>query len=144
MFQDEAGFGRISDPTNCWSPPKTRPVVPSQRIREYKSVYGAISPIDGDSFFMVLDKNNTENMSLFMSELSKKFPGDLILLVMDRASWHKAHALKSHTNIWRFYIPPRTPEMNPIEHIWAAMKTWLRNYSKNYANIRVAILNHFQ
>ena len=122
MFQDEAGFGRISDPSNCWAPPKTRPTVPSQRVREYKTVYGAVSPIDGDSFFMVLDKSNTENMSLFMSELSKRFPNDLILLVMDGASWHKADALKSHTNIWRFFIPPRTPEMNPIEIVWREIR----------------------
>ena len=122
MFEDEAGFGRISDPANCWAPPKTRPTVPSQRIREYKTVYGAVSPLDGDSFFMVLDKSNTENMSLFMSELSKAFPDDLILLVMDRASWHKANELKSHTNIWRFFIPPRTPEMNPIEIVWREIR----------------------
>jgi len=122
MFEDEAGFGRISDPLNCWAPPRTRPIVPSQRVREYKTVYGAVSPIDGDSFFMVLDKSNTENMSLFMTELSKKYPNDLILFVMDRASWHKACALKSHTNIWRFFIPPRTPEMNPIEIVWREIR----------------------
>ena len=122
MFEDEAGFGRISDPSNCWASPRTRPVVPGQRVREYKTVYGAVSPIDGDSFFMVLDKSNTENMSLFMTELSKKFPDDLILLVMDRASWHKAQALKSHTNIWRFFIPPRTPQMNPIEIVWREIR----------------------
>ncbi len=122
MFTDEAGFGRISDPSSCWAPPKNRPVVPSQRIREYRTVYGAVSPIDGDSFFLVLDKSNTENMSLFMSELSKRFPDDLILLCMDNASWHKANALKKHTNIRRFYIPPRTPEMNPIEIVWREIR----------------------
>jgi putative transposase len=71
---------------------------------------------------MVLDKSNTESMSLFMSELSKKFPDDLILLCMDRASWHTAHALKIHTNIKRFFIPPRTPEMNPIEIVWREIR----------------------
>ena len=122
MFEDEAGFGRISDPANCWAPPKMRPVVPSQRVREYRTVYGAVSPIDGDSFFMVLDKSNTENMSLFMAELSKKFPDSLILLCMDNASWHKSNALKIHKNIERFYIPPRTPEMNPIEIVWREIR----------------------
>jgi hypothetical protein len=24
MFGDEAGFGRISEPANCWAPPKER------------------------------------------------------------------------------------------------------------------------
>ena len=122
MFQDEAGFGRISEPANCWSPPGIRPEVPSQRVREYKTVYGAVSPIDGDSFFMVLDKSNTENMSIFMAELSKRFPDTLILLCMDRASWHKSNDLKIHKNIVRFYIPPRTPQMNPIEIVWREIR----------------------
>ena len=122
MFQDEAGFGRISDPSNCWAPPKVRPIVPNQRIREYKTVYGAVSPLDGDSFFMVLEKSNTENMSLFMTELSKKYPDTLILLCMDNASWHKSNDLKIHKNIVRFFIPPRTPEMNPIEIVWREIR----------------------
>ena len=143
MFEDEAGFGRISSPSNCWVPPKTRPVVPSQRVREYKTVYGAVSPIDGDSFFMVLDKSNTENMSLFMTELSKKYPNDLILLVMDRASWHKAHALKSHTNIWRFFIPPRTPEMNPIEIVWREIRK-LGFKNKAFSSIDEVVLKFYE
>ena len=122
MFEDEAGFGRISDPASCWAPPKLRPTVPSQRVREYKTIYGAISPIDGDSFFMVLDKSNTENMSIFMTELSKQFPDTLILLCMDRASWHKSNDLNIHKNIVRFYIPPRTPQMNPIEIVWREIR----------------------
>ena len=122
MFQDEAGFGRISDPSNCWAPPKVRPMVPNRRAREYKTVYGAASPLDGDSFFMVLEKSNTENMTLFMEELSKKYPDTLILLCLDNASWHKSNELKIHKNIARFFIPPRTPEMNPIEIVWREIR----------------------
>jgi len=124
MFQDEAGFGRISDPSNCWAPPKMRPIVPNQRVREYKTVYGAVSPLDGDSFFMVLEKSNTENMSLFMAELSNRYPNTLILLCMDNASWHKSNDLKIYKNIERFFIPPRTPEMNPIEIVWREIRKY--------------------
>ena len=31
-----------------------------------------------------------------------------------------------------------------VEHVWANLKSWLRNYSKNYANIKLAILDYFQ
>ncbi len=122
MFEDEAGFGRISNPAACWAPPKNRPIVPSQRIRQYKTVYGAVSPLDGDSFFLVLEKSNSENMSLFLKALSNKFPDDLILLCMDRASWHRSKELIRPANIQFFYIPPRTPEMNPIEIVWREIR----------------------
>ena len=122
MFQDEAGFGRISDPAGCWAPPKHRPVVPSQRVRQYKTVYGAVSPMDGESLFVVLDKSNTENMAVFLKALSEKFPNDTILLCTDNASWHTSRDLIVPENIALFYIPPRTPEMNPIEVVWREIR----------------------
>jgi hypothetical protein len=83
MFQDEASFGRISEPAACWAPPAYRPSVPCQKIRQYKPVYGAVSPQDGESYFVVLEKCNTENMTIFLKGLSDKFSDDLILLCMD-------------------------------------------------------------
>ena len=137
MFEDEAGFGRISDPIHCWAPPKQRPSVPSQRVRQYKTVYGAVSPIDGERIFVVLEKSNSENMNIFLKALSEKFPNDIILLCLDRASWHtstdkKKKGKKGETeikgklvvpkNIVLFHLPPRSPEMNPIEQIWKEIR----------------------
>ena len=122
MFQDEAGFGRITDPAACWAPPKKRPNVPCLKIREYKSVYGAVSPHDGESLFMVLDKNDTEQMNLFLENLSLKFADFLILLCLDRAPWHKSNDLKIPHNITLFLLPPRTPEMNPVEIVWREIR----------------------
>jgi putative transposase len=128
MFQDEAGFGRISDPAACWAPPKKRPNVPCLKIREYKSVYGAVSPLDGESFFMVLDKNDTENMNIFLENLSLEFTDILILLCLDRATYHKSADLKVPHNITLFLLPPRTPEMNPVEIVWREIrKTGFKN-----------------
>jgi len=122
MFGDEASFGRISEPANCWAPPQMRPSVPKQQIREYRPVYGAVSPDDGECFFAVLEKNNTENMSLFLKMLSEKFPDDLILLCIDNASYHKSKDLIIPKNIVRFFLPPRTPEMNPAELLWREIR----------------------
>lgn len=122
MFQDEAGFGRITDPAACWAPPKKRPNVPCLKIREYKSVYGAVSPLDGESFFQVLDKNDTEHMNTFLENLSLKFNDFLILLCLDRATYHKSADLKVPHNITLFLLPPRTPEMNPVEIVWREIR----------------------
>lgn len=42
---------------------------------------------------------------------------DVILLCCDSAAWHKSGGLNLPNNIVPFYIPPYTPEMNPIEPI---------------------------
>ena len=122
MFEDEAGFGRINKPKYCWCFPGLRPVVPCHHIREYRYAYGAVEPLTGENFFLVLPYSNTDCMNLFLRELSKAYPNDTILLVCDGAAWHKAKALIIPENIQFIFLPPATPEMNPIEQIWKEIR----------------------
>ena len=122
MFQDEAGFGRINKPKYCWCAKGIRPCVPCHHIREYRYAYGAVEPRTGQSFFLVMPYCNTNCMNVFLQKLSKAYPADYLLLVMDGAGWHKAKGLQVPSNIKLLYLPPATPEMNPIEQVWA----WLR------------------
>ena len=43
-------------------------------------------------------------------------------MVCDGAAWHKANALIIPENIRLVFIPPYTPEMNPIEQIWKEIR----------------------
>jgi len=122
MFQDEAGFGRINKPKQCWCPKGIRPSVPCHHIREYRYAYGAVEPITGDSFFLVMPYCNTDCMNVFLAELSVKYADDFILLIVDGASWHRAKWLQVPENIALFFLPPYTPEMNPIEQIWKEIR----------------------
>ena len=122
MFEDEAGFGRINKPKYCWCFPGIRPTVPCHHIREYRYVYGAVEPLIGGSFFLVMPNSDTDCMNVFLDELSKEYPYDFIILVCDGASWHKSKYLVIPSNIQLFYLPPATPEMNPIEQIWKEIR----------------------
>ena len=117
MFQDEAGFGRINKPKNCWCVKGIRPAVPCHHIREYRYAYGAVDPIEGDSFFLIMPYCNTECMQTYLDELSKEFRNDMIILICDGAAWHKSGKLKIPDNTAILFIPPYTSEMNPIEQI---------------------------
>lgn len=122
MFQDEAGFGRINKPKYCWCKKAFRPSVPCHHIREYRYAYGAVEPLTGESCFLVMPYSNTVCMNLFLEQLSKQFPDDKILLCCDGAAWHKSATLSLPENITLFFIPPYTPEMNPIEQIWKEIR----------------------
>ena len=122
MFQDEAGFGRINKPKYCWCEKGIRPSVPCHHIREYRYAYGAVEPLTGESCFLVMPYCNTVCMNLFLQELSGQFPDDIVLLCCDGAAWHKSKALECPENIVLFFIPPYTPEMNPIEQIWKEIR----------------------
>ena len=52
----------------------------------------------------------------------KQYEQDEILLICDGAAWHKSISLNVPANIHLFYIPPYTPEMNPIEQIWTKIR----------------------
>ena len=122
MFQDEAGFGRINKPKYCWCAKGTRPSVPCHHIREYRYAYGAVEPLTGESCFWIMPDCNTVCMNLFLKELSNQFPDDIVLLCCDGAAWHKSKTMVIPENIVLFYIPPYTPEMNPIEQIWKEIR----------------------
>jgi len=127
MFEDEAAFGRINEPARCWAPSGIRPVVPCQMVREYMQVFGAVDPILGDHCAIIAPKCNTDWMNVFLEVLSKEFSNDYILLCLDNASWHKSQTLKPPDNIRLFYLPPRTPEMNPIEQVWPEVRHDFKN-----------------
>ena len=122
MFQDEAGFGRINKPKYCWCFPGLRPTVPCHHIREYRYTYGAVEPLTGESCFLILPYSNTDCMNVFLQELAVKYPDDRVLLVCDGAAWHKSKTLVIPDNIRLLFLPPATPEMNPIEQIWKEIR----------------------
>jgi len=68
------------------------------------------------------------------------------VIIMDNASFHNKSYLSmiakayGHRILW---LPVYSPDKNPIEHVWANMKKWLRNYSKFYNSIRLAIAAYF-
>ena len=54
-------------------------------------------------------------------------PGDIV--VMDNLSSHKAARVRelieeAGADLW--YLPPYSPDLNPIEKLWSKVKSWLR------------------
>jgi len=149
LFTDEAAFGRISDPKNCWCQSGTRPDIHTQQVREYFDAYGAVEPETGDKHFhveMPSEKQprkrgrrkkgepppqdppkekgaKSRAFNNFLRQLSDKYPTDFLVIACDNAWWHKSQYTVIPENIRLIYIPPYTPEMNPIEQIWREIRT---------------------
>ncbi|MDX1924191.1 MAG: IS630 family transposase [Rickettsiaceae bacterium] len=128
MFQDEARFGRITDPSRCWAQKGVRPVVGKQLVREYVYAYGAVSPQDGQSDFLILSRMDQECFGIFLDEISQRHHNDYILMICDGASCHKAKFLDKPDNIKLVALPPYSPQLNPQENIWDDMREkWFKN-----------------
>jgi hypothetical protein len=115
MFQDEARFGRMSDPRSCWAPAPYRPVVNLALVREFRYEYAAVSPWDGSLDFMTAEKMNTENMSRFLDQVSKAHMNQFIVMVVDGASSHRSKDLEIPKNVSFIRLPPYSPDLNPAE-----------------------------
>jgi transposase-like protein len=128
MFQDEARFGRLSDPRRCWAPAPLRPVVPVALVREYTYAYATVSPGDGSLDWMLTPKMDTLNMSAFLDHVSQRHADDYIVMVVDGASSHTSHDLRIPENMALVKLPPYSPELNPAERLWEEIR------EKEFAN----------
>ena len=78
---------------------------------------------------MVLPYCNSAAMSLHLAEISQAVaPDAYAVLIMDQAGWHTSNKLQVPDNITIVTLPPRSPELNPVENIWQFMRdNWLSN-----------------
>ena len=90
MFEDEARFGRISDPRWPWAPPGVRPRVAARIGREYGYAYAALSPPDGVLDSLGLPEVNADTMSLFLAERARRHARQFLCMVLDGTGWHRA------------------------------------------------------
>src|SRR3546814_5311278 len=59
---------------------------------------------------------NTQAMTLHLAEISAAVaPGAHAVLLLDQAGWHNSRALEIPDNITLLPIPPKCPELNPVE-----------------------------
>jgi transposase len=128
MFQDEARFGRMSRPRRCWAPAGTRPMMQNGYEREFTYVYGAVSPLEGTMDYRLSEKMNTEQMGVFLQQVSRQYPDEYVLMVVDGASSHKAKALEVPANISLIPLPGYSPQLNPQENVWDEIR------EKNFPN----------
>ncbi len=122
MFQDEARFGRVSLPKKSWSKKPNSPICSSQIIREYIYAYSAISPSDGKIDSLIAPRADMSIMAIFLKQVSDRFPDDNIIMIMDKAAWHTTKKLQIPDNIELAFLPPYSPQLNPVEYLWKEIK----------------------
>jgi transposase len=122
LFFDEARFGTHSKLGHGWYPKGSRTAVKVKLGYKNFYAYGAANPWTGRHFSLLLPKVNTDCMNIFIQELIKDFGDKKIILVLDGAGWHKSKDLLIPDNITLVFLPPYSPELNPIERLWLHIK----------------------
>jgi len=122
-FQDEARVGQQGTLTRVWARRGTRPRAPRDRRYAWAYLFGAVCPERAIGAGLVLPHVNTEAMGLHLAEIGRHVaPGAHALVVLDGAGWHGAGDLTVPDNLTLLPLPPRSPELNPVEGIWHYLK----------------------
>lgn len=122
FFFDESRFGTHSKIGHGWFKTGTRTPVKSKLGFKNFYLYTAVNPKTGENFTLEMPSVNVDCFNVYLEELSKIYPDKKIILVMDGAGWHKAKNLKRPENIEFIFLPPYSPELNPVERFWLYLK----------------------
>jgi transposase len=68
-------------------------------------------------------------MTLHLAEIATEIaPGKHAVLLLDQAGWHMSRNLVVPATITLMPLPPKCPELNPVENVWQFLRdNWLSN-----------------
>ena len=109
--------------TRTWARKGTRPRLVRPQQFEYAYIFGAVCPARDEAVGLVLPAANTEAMLVHLKHISINIPaGRHAVIVLDKAAWHTTKRLKRFKNISLLHLPPASPELNPTEQVWQALR----------------------
>jgi putative transposase len=132
IFLDESGFLTSPFVRRTWAPRGRTPVLIQNGHRDKVSVVAVLSVSPkrrrvGLYFSLYPNKNiNGEVMIDFLRDLRRHIRNPMVL-VWDRSLTHRARGVGEFLHGTKGYhpvlLPPYAPELNPVELVWAYLKT---------------------
>lgn len=108
-----------------WIPTEVKdPTVRHAPTRNHHSIFGAVNPHDGKFVYRESPVFNAATFLEFLEQLlTHRKEGTILTLVLDNSRYHHANLLKpwllEHSQrIQLLFLPPYSPELNPIERVW--------------------------
>lgn len=103
------------------------------------NLIGAINLDTHHVEYRQVDWVNFESMKAFVTQLCEANPSaTAIHLILDNAGYHKSQLFKDFietTKVKIHYLPPYSPNLNPIERLWKVMRENV-TYNKYYPKLK--------
>jgi len=122
---------------------------PGKRVKKTNIIAGLSYGISGKKHVAVQSYGHSTNSEFFEEwvewELLGAIPENSII-IMDNASFHRKDKLMeiaARYGSFVIFLPPYSPEFNPIENSWANFKRWLRYNSHRFISIDLAVHYYF-
>lgn len=146
-FQDEARFGQQGTIARVWAPRGSRPRAVRQLRYDYLYVLGAACPATGETCGLLSPELNTSVVNIYLRQFSAQLADDVhAVVIWDQAGYHTAGDLVVPANVSLIALPPRAPELNPIENLWHYLRDhhWANRTHADYAALEHAACTAWQ
>ena len=148
VYIDESGIEETINKDRGWS--KKGTILPGSKSGKYYRRTNIIAGyVNGNSIapFVFKGSCNTELFNKWVEEglIKELKPGQIV--VMDNAAFHrslKTKELIESVGCKLIFLPPYSPDLNPIEKFWANMKRWLKDQIERFNGIYEALSQFFQ
>lgn len=119
---DEMHLSTQTTVQKIWLPQGEYPKIEVSKKRESRSIYGFLNIKTGQEHAFKARWQNMYITADILKELRKIYPTQKMLLLWDKAGWHKGKVaqefIKEDGHIEPLYFPMSAPEENPQEHVW--------------------------
>lgn len=120
--QDEARFGLKTTQRRRITARGVKPLGTCQHGYANTWLYGTVAPASGDAFTLILPKLNTTNMQVFIDAFAAAYPSTFNVLLLDNSAVHTTERLRLPANVALVFLPPYSPELNPVERLWQDLR----------------------
>jgi hypothetical protein len=110
-----------------WCPVGVRPPWIVDDRYEWLWVYAAVEPLTGDSFFLLLPRVDSPCLQVFADWFGDYVKGERVGMVLDGSGSHGSATVRWPEHVVRLPLPSYSPELNPAELIFRALRAALAN-----------------
>lgn len=149
-FMDSVHPQYQSKLTYGWILKGERKLIPTTARQPRLNFIGGICLQGHRIIYQQADTIDADNIAGFFCRLRKHHPGKYkIHIILDNAGYHKDPALQEFAKnlaIELHYLPPYSPNLNPIERLWKIMheKVSANKYYETFFDFAEATLNFFR
>ncbi len=126
LAEDEAALYLQATTTRVWAPRGQPPVVRADPGRAKTCFYGTLNLQTGQVLARQTPTLNAAATAVHLQEILAAYPEVPILLLWDRAPWHRGPAIRdvlaAHPRLEILPLPVAAPDLNPQEQVWKATR----------------------
>lgn len=138
LVEDEMVLSTQTTFQKIWLPQGEYPKIEVSNTKKNRSIYGFLNIRDGKEHAWKTEWQNMYITQGILGKLRKIYPDQKILLIWDKAPWHKGckaqEFIKADGNINTIEFPRAAPEENPQEHVWKNGRSKI-SHNKNIMDI---------